>query len=417
MGLGLLLSFGLLVPVFGASTRGDDFGLARDRLAAALSVGELDGILSAMEGLKPFDNAETAHLLVRNCLQHDELLVHREATKMLSDLQSVEGRAAVVEESAEAKRWELRAQCIHVMASYGGEFMESKIREAAEDKKWQVRSAALRGLHHFRNLQVVDYLIGRLKIEGGRLIADSMYALRELTGQEFEAPEDWLGWWAVHKDTFELPTAAEVRERLRGKVDDKTQDVKTIVGDGLYGPIYSEKIAFILDRSGSMSVRAEEEDAVSETRLKIAVRELQRVLEDGLTKDTYFNIVVFADEVQTFFKGLERANDGRIKKAIKNLEKLRSGGETNAYGALEAAFADPEVDTIYLLSDGAPTVGAQSIPTLIRMQVQEWNRDRRVIINCIGFFPGTAKNQDKEEAREFLRTLAHENEGFYKEIY
>ena len=81
------------------------------------------------------------------------------------------------------------------------------------------------------------------------------------------------------------------------------------------------------------------------------------------------------------------------------------------------AFNDPDVDTIYLLSDGSPTVGEQSIPEIITYKLDQWNRNRRVIINCIGFFPGQAQNQNKAEARTFLRNLAHKNEGFYKEIY
>ena len=51
------------------------------------------------------------------------------------------------------------------------------------------------------------------------------------------------------------------------------------------------------------------------------------------------------------------------------------------------------------------------------MQVRDWNRHRKVIINCIGFFPGEAKFEEKDLAREFLRGLARDNEGFYKEIY
>ena len=40
------------------------------------------------------------------------------------------------------------------------------------------------------------------------------------------------------------------------------------------------------------------------------------------------------------------------------------------------------------------------------MKVQEWNRYRGVKIHSIGFFPGEARNQNKEEARNFLIDLA-----------
>ncbi|MEM7263473.1 MAG: VWA domain-containing protein [Planctomycetota bacterium] len=204
---------------------------------------------------------------------------------------------------------------------------------------------------------------------------------------------------------------AEVKDMLGGE-EPEEQALKTAVKKGLYGPIYSEKVAFLLDVSGSMSAGTEEG-----TRLEIAVRELARVLGSQMTDDTYFNIIPFSEEATPFAKKLQRAKTKTLEKTINKLPKLKPGGETNAFGALEAAFADPNVDTIYLLSDGSPTVGEEFIPDLIRLRVDEWNRDRRVIINCIGFFPGTAKNQDKAEARDFLRQLAQENEGFYKEIY
>ena len=104
-------------------------------------------------------------------------------------------------------------------------------------------------------------------------------------------------------------------------------------------------------------------------------------------------------------------------KAQKFSRSLEAGGETNAYGALQLAFKDPDVDTIYLLSDGTPTAGDETIAEVIRMKVRDWNRHRKVIINCIGFFPGEADYEDKDLAREFLRGLARDNEGFYKELY
>jgi hypothetical protein len=52
-------------------------------------------------------------------------------------------------------------------------------------------------------------------------------------------------------------------------------------------------------------------------------------------------------------------------------------------GALYIAFEDPIVDTIYVLSDGDPTVGAQTDPGQIRETVREWNRHRGVKLHCI----------------------------------
>ncbi|MBT6784935.1 MAG: hypothetical protein HOA95_09005, partial [Planctomycetes bacterium] len=80
------------------------------------------------------------------------------------------------------------------------------------------------------------------------------------------------------------------------------------------------------------------------------------------------------------------------------------------------AFADREVDTIYLLSDGSPTVGEETSTTLILDAVSRWNRYRGTRIHCYGLFAGEAPRQDEAQAREFLRRLARSNHGRYTEI-
>ena len=62
---------------------------------------------------------------------------------------------------------------------------------------------------------------------------------------------------------------------------------------------------------------------------------------------------------------------------------FRSG--TNLYGSLEFAFDDPDVDTIFILSDGEPSVGDIIDPQLIREAIAERNATRNVVINTIAF--------------------------------
>jgi uncharacterized protein YegL len=62
---------------------------------------------------------------------------------------------------------------------------------------------------------------------------------------------------------------------------------------------------------------------------------------------------------------------------------LTAGGATNLFDALERAHADPLVDTIYLLTDGAPTAGKLRDPDAIVAEVQRWHRTRRVTIHTI----------------------------------
>ena len=202
-----------------------------------------------------------------------------------------------------------------------------------------------------------------------------------------------------------------LKRRRKESEQKKLRDV-TAVADGLYGPIYSERVIFILDKSGSMDTGT----GGKMTRWQAAKWQLKIALEN-LSDRSYFNIIGFSRDVVPFKKSLVKSQKRNLEKAFKFIDGLEVGGETNIYGALQAAFQDPEMDTIYLLSDGAPTVGEIDAPSMIRDMVSGWNRDRMAIIMSIGFFPGEVAAEDKEEARRFLQLLATENDGDYKEIF
>ena len=77
--------------------------------------------------------------------------------------------------------------------------------------------------------------------------------------------------------------------------------------------------------------------------------------------------------------------------------------------ALETAFKNEEVDTIYLLSDGAPTPPEKAGMKVILERMRKLNRIRSVKINTIGF-------DLKDKEKEFLRTLADEHFGRVAEL-
>jgi hypothetical protein len=81
-------------------------------------------------------------------------------------------------------------------------------------------------------------------------------------------------------------------------------------------------------------------------------------------------------------------------------------GQTNLYGALEEALKDPKLDTIYLLSDGAPTLGLYLETQDILAQVSKLNQLRKVKINTIGF------NLNADE-RKLMEQLAEQNYGVF----
>lgn len=189
-----------------------------------------------------------------------------------------------------------------------------------------------------------------------------------------------------------------------------------------------KRVVFLVDMSGSMELVDEKTTApdkwsgVRETLVKIArsLPELEK-----------FQVILFEAKT-TYLLGNDDHwidfDKGSVEQINKTLSAVRPKGNTNMYAAFEAAFrfrADG-LDTIYVLSDGLPNVGAgltaEEAKKLSEFQRSEilgahvrktlktsWNpADRkRVRINTIGFF------YESPDVGAFLWALARENDGSF----
>jgi len=81
-------------------------------------------------------------------------------------------------------------------------------------------------------------------------------------------------------------------------------------------------------------------------------------------------------------------------------------GGTNLFDGVEFAYDDPEIDTIYLLTDGQPSGGRFVEPSEIVEEVRLMNRTRQIVIHCISIGQRSTLLQD-------LATLTG---GTYKEV-
>ena len=132
------------------------------------------------------------------------------------------------------------------------------------------------------------------------------------------------------------------------------------------------------------------------------MRELSKCL-DGLKRESFFNMIVFSDDVGSWLAGVSEASPAKTAAAKQFLKDLNPWGGTNMFGGLRAAFEDPDVDTIYLVSDGEPSLGEIIDPIAIREEIQDMNEDRGIIIHCIAV----------GEALEVLKWLAEDSGGSY----
>ena len=123
---------------------------------------------------------------------------------------------------------------------------------------------------------------------------------------------------------------------------------------------------------------------------------------------TQFNLVPFDSQYHLWRPGLVEMDDEIREDALRFVEALTAGGMTNIYDTLITALRDPEVNTLYFLSDGAPTMGEVVDPDAILAKVRELNEVRKVKIHTIGFHLDPV-------AKVLMRRLAQENHGSFVE--
>ena len=115
------------------------------------------------------------------------------------------------------------------------------------------------------------------------------------------------------------------------------------------------------------------------------------------------NIIVYETGVKPTFDELRKARKKTKQEALESIAKFKPRGGTNIHDALELAFQDPEVDTVYLLTDGQPSAGRITDIDELADAVRRWNYSRQIVIHGIAVGQKSA----------LLKRLAEESGGEY----
>jgi len=182
----------------------------------------------------------------------------------------------------------------------------------------------------------------------------------------------------------------------------------------LFG-VPSGKVVFVIDLSGSMSCNFKVSTGQSFTRLDFVKQELAKTL-CGFDESIEFNVLPYADKVIQWKTGLQKATKQNIQEAVQYVNQFKANGGTNAYDGLAAAYNTPGVETIYFLTDGAPSVGAKTKPADIVNDVKKWHQTRAVKINSIAFLMGNFSADNKPLSRAFMKDLADATGGVYRSL-
>jgi hypothetical protein len=292
---------------------------------------------------------------------------------------------------------------------------------------WQLRSAALDGLIFYRDVAVMDALLARAEKEGGVIRRRIFQTMSAIVGEQVKAVlEAWLSWWPANKTDVvarwkRIPREAPV-------VDDPprlpVETESSAGGTSFYGiKTDSKHIIFVADISGSMR-RTDEDPAdqpakidVCRDELKRAIRSLSATDEDERGAAT-FNVVLFSTDILVYKPGkMVVATKRNKEKVFKWIDKhVQADMQTNIWDAIDQAFhivsdssdrknRDRGADTIFLMTDGAPSRGKFVRPEVILEEVRRINKVRDITIHTIGVGKGHNKG--------FLQRLATENGGQY----
>ncbi len=118
------------------------------------------------------------------------------------------------------------------------------------------------------------------------------------------------------------------------------------------------------------------------TRKAAAERELDKALR-ALAPSVAFNVIPYTAAPIPWQERLAPASAKNVAAALAFFEKRADRGPGNFWDAMELALADPDVDSLVMLGDGAPTGGTRWNVELMRRLFAEENRFRLVSLSAV----------------------------------
>ena len=359
-------------------------------------------------------------------------------------------KAVLADSLEKEKDPRVRVAALDAMQTAPGKSWYPLVIARLEDPDWSVQLVAARIAGAREMGLAIPALIKALATATPRVSDEVVTSLRRLTGQNIEAfPEPWAKWWEANRGKW-----GEDGRPLQPMVTTpRKEDIE------YYGiKVRSDKVMFILDISGSMKEEKKPPPATpsapapggpdkpkdpkagdpskggaapdpgrpkfSGPKIEIAKQELKRALK-SLTKESWFDIIAFNHSVTQWQPKMVQATDQNKELAYGWIRDMAPSGSTYVDGALRMAFKlagtgvyDREhgygpigVDTILLMSDGAPTDNAfpesKAMDTEeILGHVREWNAQKRVVIHCVGI-------DNVVVGIDFMKKLAAQNGGKY----
>ena len=298
--------------------------------------------------------------------------------------------------------WKLRVLTLETVAAAGEAAVLRDVREALRDDHRMVRKAAADALGEVRDRTSLRPLLDALRTEQTQTVRDAIgLALFRLTGVNlYDDTKLWSQWCDENAETFQVPLIIPVLPPAAVAGTSAPEPPK------FYGiPLETESVVFVIDQSGSMAGGGSPFVApsnVAGSKWETAVRELLAAVEE-LADGTDVNVILFETGVRAWRQAPQRLSKATRTSLKRFLAKLQPGGATNLYDALDRALRTPDLETVVLLSDGAPTHGRFVDQSSILAAVQALNVRRGVVVHTVSIGGDSA----------LLQLIATQNDGEY----
>ena len=245
-----------------------------------------------------------------------------------------------------------------------------RLRSALGDADASVRAQAADGLFAIGDMPAFRLLVEGLERETRpRLQARFVELLQRGTGRRYRTDvRPWRDYVATLDRTWRRASAPA----------EPTQAPNRSVAFGGMA-IVSDRVCFLIDFSGSLWHRRSD----GSTPKDIVDRELANVLE-RLPVGTEFNVVPYTDRPHPWKEDLvPKGRRREVADALKYFGRCRETGPGSFFEAALFALSDERVDTVVVLTDGAPTGGFHWNLDLLFAQLSFENRYRKVQFDAV----------------------------------
>ncbi len=262
-----------------------------------------------------------------------------------------------------------------------------------ESPFWQIRISAAHALARSGDRAAFPTLLNMLVRAKGREKFEVNEALKKLTGVDKKSEHPaWKAWWEENREEFLAGRySARATERPGPEPGMST----------FYGIVFnSTRVVFAIDTSTSMNdpttwkpdVAAEAEKLEGDRAIDVAKYELRKIIR-RMPDDETFNVIGIWGALSLLEDHMVRSSKATREKSVKWVTELQLKSGTDIFGGISramewtggqwnAAIREDGVDTIYLLSDGQPTVGLTDRAQLVERTL-DTARYKKVVVHVV----------------------------------